>query len=72
MMAVIPSHRGMGIAQQLVMRGVELVDNAGESVYLESTPSAKNMYLRIGFEIVATADGPDDYVVYVMLRRSKQ
>lgn len=71
-MAVLPSHRGRGIAQQLAMRGVELVDKAGEIIYLENTPAAKKIYERTGFETVATMEGPSGYWTNVMLRKSKR
>lgn len=53
------------------MRGVELADKAGESIYLENTPAAKKIYERAGFETVATMEGPNDYWTNVMLRKSR-
>ena len=70
-MAVLPSYRGRGIGQELVMRGVELTDQAGESMYLTNTPAAKKIYERGGFQTVATMEGPDGYWTNVMLRKSK-
>ena len=71
MLAVSPAYRGRGIAQQLIKRGVELADQAAESMYLESSPVARKLYERDGFEQVAEFEMPKGYHVAIMLRKPK-
>ena len=71
MMAVLPSHRGRGIAQQLMERGVNFADEVGEGMYLESTPVARNTYERNGFEAVGVFEMPEGYLSDVMVRKAR-
>ena len=69
-MAVHPDYQGQGIAKRLLLRGLELADEAGEDVYLESTPGAKGLYLRVGFEVLEEFTVKDRFPMTVMLRRA--
>ena len=71
MMAVLPSHRGGGVAQELLSRGLGLADQAGEAIYLEATPAARKLYLRNGFEAVGAFEMPVGYVSDVMVRKAR-
>lgn len=71
MMAVLPSYRGQGIAQQLMNRGMSLADDAGEGMYLESTPAAKKLYERNGFDAIGIFELPEGYISDVMVRKAQ-
>jgi ribosomal protein S18 acetylase RimI-like enzyme len=71
MMAVLPSHRGRGIAQELLKCGVNFADEAGEEMYLESTPLARSLYEKNGFEVVGTFEMPEGYLSDVMVRKAR-
>lgn len=51
-LAVLPEHRGRGIAQMLLQRGLEEAEGLGLPVYLESTPMGKGLYEKWGFEVL--------------------
>jgi ribosomal protein S18 acetylase RimI-like enzyme len=69
-MAVHPDHQGQGIAKRLLLKGLELADEAGEDVYLESTPGARGLYLRVGFEVLEEFTVQDTFPMTVMLRKA--
>jgi ribosomal protein S18 acetylase RimI-like enzyme len=70
-MAVHVDYQGQGIAKQLLLKGLELADEAGEDVYLESTPAAKGVYLSVGFEVLEEFTVRDTFPMTVMLRKAK-
>lgn len=69
-MAVHPDYQGQGIAKRLLLKGLELADEAGEDVYLESTPGAKGLYLKVGFEVLEEFTVNDRFPMTVMLRKA--
>ena len=71
MLAVSPAYLGRGIGQELIKRGVELADQAGEDMYLESAPPARKLYERNGFEQVDEFEMPKGYRVTFMLRKAR-
>jgi len=70
-MAVHPDYQGQGIAKRLLLKGLELADEAEEDVYLESTPGAKGLYQRVGFEVMEEFTVKDTFPMTVMLRKTK-
>ena len=70
MVAVLPAYRGRGVALTLIKRGLELVDHAGEDVFLEATPVAVKLYEQQGFARIGDLEIPDGYHMPIMLRRS--
>jgi ribosomal protein S18 acetylase RimI-like enzyme len=70
-MAVHVDYQGQGIAKRLLLKGLELADEAGEDVYLESTPAAKGLYQRVGFEVLEEFTVRDTFPMTVMLRKAK-
>jgi len=70
-MAVHPDYQGQGIAKRLLLKGLELADEAEEDVYLESTPGAKGLYQRVGFEVMEDFTVKDTFPMTVMLRKTK-
>jgi ribosomal protein S18 acetylase RimI-like enzyme len=70
-MTVRPDHQGQGIAKRLLVKGLELVDEAGEDVYLESTSSGKGLYQRVGFELLEEFVVKDAFPMTVMLRKAE-
>jgi ribosomal protein S18 acetylase RimI-like enzyme len=70
-MAVHVDYQGQGIAKRLLFKGLELADEAGEDVYLESTPAAKGLYQRVGFEVLEEFTVKDEFPMTVMLRKAK-
>lgn len=70
-MAVHPDYQGQGIAKRLLLKGFELADEAGEDVYLESTPGAKGLYQRVGFELLEEFTVNEKFPMSVMLRKTK-
>jgi GNAT superfamily N-acetyltransferase len=69
-MAVHPDYQGQGIAKRLLLKGLELADKTGEDVYLESTPGARGLYLRVGFEVLEEFNVNDKFPMTVMLRKA--
>ena len=69
-MAVHPDYQGQGIAKRLLLKGLELADEAGEDVYLESTPGAKGLYQRVGFEVLEEFTVRATFPMTVMLRKA--
>ena len=70
-MAVHVDNQGQGIAKRLLLKGLELADEAGEDVYLESTPAARGLYQRVGFEVLEEFTVRDTFPMTVMLRKAK-
>lgn len=70
MMAVSPGHQGRGIADALVKRGLEMVDEKGEDVYLDASPAARKLYAKNGFETVAQVELLEGYHSEGMVRKS--
>ncbi|OQO01349.1 hypothetical protein B0A48_12904 [Cryoendolithus antarcticus] len=74
-MAVHPDFQGKGVAGKLLAAEFELADEDGQDVYLESTPVARQMYQRAGFEAIGTLDlsdlTADEYFLTAMLRKAK-
>ncbi|EME77404.1 uncharacterized protein MYCFIDRAFT_168834 [Pseudocercospora fijiensis CIRAD86] len=71
-MAVHPDHQGRGIASQLVLDGLKLVDADRAECYLESTPSGRRVYEKAGFVVkdeIPQLDGT--YALVVMVRPAK-
>ena len=69
-MTVHPNYQGQGIAKRLLLKGLELSDEAGQDVYLESTPSGKGLYRRMGFEVLEEFIVRDTFPMTVMLRKA--
>lgn len=70
-MAVHVDYQVQGIAKRLLLKGLELADEAEEDVYLESTPAAKGLYQRVGFEVLEEFTVRDTFPMTVMLRKAK-
>lgn len=70
-MAVHVDYQGQGIAKRLLLKGLELADEAGENVYLESTPAAKGFYQRVGFDVLEEFTVRDTFPMAAMLRKAK-
>lgn len=51
-LAVAPAQQRRGAGAELVRWGVERADALGVPVYLESSPEARRLYERFGFEVV--------------------
>jgi ribosomal protein S18 acetylase RimI-like enzyme len=70
-MTVRPDYQGQGIAKRLLLKGLGLADEAGEDVYLESTPSGKGLYQRVGFEVLEEFTVKDTFAMTVMLWKAE-
>lgn len=70
-MTVHPDYQGRGIAKRLLLQGLELAGEAGQDVYLESTPSGKGLYQRMGFEVLEEFTVKDTFPMTVMLRKAE-
>ncbi|KAL1613142.1 hypothetical protein SLS60_001374 [Paraconiothyrium brasiliense] len=60
----LPEFQGRGIATKLMKWAIEQADQkGGQPMYLESAPTARNVYMRFGFEPIGEANflrrGPD-------------
>jgi len=69
-MTVHSDYQGQGIAKRLLLKGLEFPDEAGQDVYLESTPSGKGLYQRVGFEVLEEFTVKDTFPMTVMLRKA--
>lgn len=67
-MIVHPEYQGRGIGRQLLAEICALASEAGQPVYLESSPAGVKMYLNAGFEEVGRVKFLDgQYVLTCML-----
>lgn len=60
----MPEFQGRGVATKLMNWAIEQADQkGGQPMYLESAPTARNVYMRFGFEPIGDANflrrGPD-------------
>jgi ribosomal protein S18 acetylase RimI-like enzyme len=72
-MAVDPDYHGQGFAKRLLQKLCEIVDEAKQDIYLESTTAARILYKNAGFEVLGELvilDG--QYVLTSMLRKPRQ
>lgn len=51
-LATRESHRRRGVATMLLRKGIELANEYSLPIYLESSPMAKPVYERVGFELL--------------------
>lgn len=70
-MAVDPAYQRRGIAKRLLLKVVELADEAGEDTYLESTPEAKKLYQSVGFEVLEEFAVKGEFPMTSYLRKAK-
>ena len=67
---MFPSQQRRGIAQKLTAHGLDLVDKAGADIYIfESSPVAKTLYERNGFEVLEEVELLKGCFMTAMLRR---
>jgi ribosomal protein S18 acetylase RimI-like enzyme len=72
-MCVDPEYQGQGVGKRLLQRGLEAVDKADQTVFLEATNAGSKLYLNAGFEVLeefSLLDGR--YKLGVMIRHPKQ
>ena len=78
--AVDPSKQGNHIGSALVQYGIDLCNQTGLPLYLESSPAAYKMYQKLGFETLPekvvhkaeVLDMPTDVEVPLMVRMPTQ
>lgn len=70
-----PRYKGQGAAAKHIEWGLTLADKERLPIVLEATPTAKGLYLKFGFEVVAevnhdlsTGGGKGFYVHTLMVR----